>query len=63
VETALTAPFLADPDFRAWALAQIPLGRFGTVDEVACVIAFLASPASSLITGVNLLADGGWTAR
>lgn len=63
VETSMTAPFLADPDFRAWALAQIPLGRFGTVDEVASAIAFLASPAASLITGVNLLTDGGWTAR
>lgn len=44
-------------------LAQIPQGRMGTAEEVANAVAFLASPAASLITGVNLVADGGFTKR
>ncbi|MFT4520550.1 MAG: 3-oxoacyl-[acyl-carrier protein] reductase [Halioglobus sp.] len=44
-------------------LAQIPSGRFGSAEEIANSVAFLASPAASLITGVNLVADGGFTKR
>lgn len=63
IETALTRPYLADPAFRAEVLRQIPLGRIGTVEEVAAAVLFLASPAASLITGAGLLVDGGWTAQ
>jgi len=44
-------------------LAQIPRGSFGSAQEIANAVAFLASPAASLITGVNLVADGGFTKR
>jgi NAD(P)-dependent dehydrogenase (short-subunit alcohol dehydrogenase family) len=44
-------------------LADIPRGSMGTAEEVANAVAFLASPAASLITGVNLVADGGFTKR
>lgn len=44
-------------------LADQPTGRMGTAEEVANAVAFLASPAASLITGVNLVADGGFTKR
>jgi 3-oxoacyl-[acyl-carrier protein] reductase len=44
-------------------LAQMPTGRMGSAPEVANAVAFLASPAASLITGVNLIADGGFTKR
>ncbi len=40
-----------------------PLGRLGTPEEVARAVVFLASPAASLLTGVNLVADGGYTKR
>jgi 3-oxoacyl-[acyl-carrier protein] reductase len=48
-----------------WAVPQkavTALGRFGTVDEVAALVAFIASPESSYITGANLTADGGTNA-
>lgn len=44
-------------------VGQIPLGRMGTDAEVARAVAFLASPASSFTTGVNLVIDGGFTKR
>jgi 3-oxoacyl-[acyl-carrier protein] reductase len=48
-----------------WAVPQkavTALGRFGTVDEVAALVAFIASPESSYITGANLTVDGGTNA-
>jgi NAD(P)-dependent dehydrogenase (short-subunit alcohol dehydrogenase family) len=62
VTTPLTKPFFDDPVFRKWVLDRIPLGRLGTVEEVAQAVVFLASPAASLVTGSTLLVDGGWTA-
>jgi len=44
-------------------LEQIPTGRMGTPEEVANVVTFLASPAASLVTGINLVADNGFTKR
>ncbi|MCA9911294.1 MAG: SDR family oxidoreductase, partial [Anaerolineae bacterium] len=51
-----------DPAKGAPMLAKIPLGRFGKTIEVADLILFLASPASDLICGENILIDGGYTA-
>jgi NAD(P)-dependent dehydrogenase (short-subunit alcohol dehydrogenase family) len=62
IDTPLVRPFFDDPTFRKWVLDRIPLGRLGTVEEVASAVVFLASPAASLVTGSSLLADGGWTA-
>jgi len=45
------------------ALGQCAIGRMGTPEEVARAVVFLASPAASLITGTNLVADGGFTKR
>lgn len=61
ITTDGTAPSLADPQFRQQVLAHIPLGRIGDPIDVAGTVVFLASPAASLITGANILVDGGWS--
>jgi 3-oxoacyl-[acyl-carrier protein] reductase len=49
-------------DWSAPQKANTALGRYGTVDEVAALVAFIASPESSYITGANLAVDGGTNA-
>jgi NAD(P)-dependent dehydrogenase (short-subunit alcohol dehydrogenase family) len=64
IETDGTSTALADPAFRADTIERIAaLHRIGAPREVSGAVVFLASPAASLITGVTLPIDGGWTAR
>ena len=62
IETAMTAGMFTDSAFKDWVTARIALGRVGQVEEVTGAIVFLASSASSLMTGSALMLDGGWTA-
>jgi len=63
IETPMTRPFLADENFRNDVLGKIKLGRLGRVEDLMGAIVFLASDASSLMTGTSLVVDGGWTAE
>ncbi|MBX3193987.1 MAG: SDR family oxidoreductase [Microbacteriaceae bacterium] len=51
-----------DSDFTARLASRVPLGRVGEPDEIAGAVVYLASPASSFVTGSTLTVDGGWTA-
>jgi NAD(P)-dependent dehydrogenase (short-subunit alcohol dehydrogenase family) len=63
LETPMTAPMFAKPEFAKWVMDRIPLGRLGQLDEVAAAVVFVASDAASLMTGASLVIDGGWTAQ
>ncbi len=63
IETPMTAGFLANPEFMANVLSKIKLGRLGRPEDVTGAVVFLASDASSLMTGTHILVDGGWTAE
>jgi NAD(P)-dependent dehydrogenase (short-subunit alcohol dehydrogenase family) len=63
IETPMTRPYFENEAFRDEVLAKIKLGRLGQLDEITGAIVFLASDASSLMTGAALVLDGGWTAE
>lgn len=63
VPTDLTTAFTGSPEITADYLAQMPLGRLGTPEDVAALVRFLAGPESSWITGQLVGVDGGHTLR
>ena len=58
-----TAPLRADADRSAAILDRIPAGRWGTPDDLAGPVVFLASAASDYVNGYTVAVDGGWLAR
>ena len=63
IETNMTRPMLADPQFGQSVLSKIPLGQLGQAQDVADAVVFLASSRARFVTGSSLLVDGGWTAQ
>ena len=63
VDTPMTKRFFKNKKFKKEIIEKIPLGRVAEVSDVATAVAFLASDASSMITGTSILVDGGWTAK
>ena len=60
IETPMTAPLEHLPELRNAELAHIPLGRFGSAQEVADAILFLSTSAASYVTGSTFAVDGGY---
>ncbi len=63
VYTPGTAERLDEPEYRSAVLERIPIGRVGTMTDVAAAVIYLASPAGGMVTGHVLVVDGGWTAQ
>ena len=63
IYTPGTAERLDNPEYLSGVLARLPIGRVGTINDVAAAVIYLASPAGALVTGTVLLVDGGWTAQ
>ena len=63
VETPMVKKFFKDKKFKTQLINNIPLGRLATESDIATAVVYLASNASSMITGSSLMIDGGWTAK
>lgn len=61
IATEMNTPLLQNPELSSWFLSRIPLGRWGRVEEVGKLAAFLCSEDAGFITGTDILIDGGWT--
>jgi NAD(P)-dependent dehydrogenase (short-subunit alcohol dehydrogenase family) len=61
--TDMNTPLLNDPEKYKAFVQRIPMGRWGELGEIAGPALFLASDASSFVTGSALFVDGGWTAQ
>jgi NAD(P)-dependent dehydrogenase (short-subunit alcohol dehydrogenase family) len=59
----MNKPLLNDPVKYQEFVKNLPIGRWGELDELAGLVVLLASPASSFMTGSSIYIDGGWTAR
>jgi len=62
ITTDMTAGVQSIEGIRKQLISRIPMSRFGSPDEVANAVLFLASPMASYITGHCLVVDGGWLA-
>jgi NAD(P)-dependent dehydrogenase (short-subunit alcohol dehydrogenase family) len=61
--TEMNQPLMNDPVAYQAFISKVPLGRWGNLDEIGGLIVFLASDASSFITGAPIVIDGGWTVQ
>ncbi|WP_411958568.1 SDR family NAD(P)-dependent oxidoreductase [Paracoccus homiensis] len=62
IRTPLTQSTFDNPDRAAWIMDKIKLPRVGEVQDIMGAVLYLASDASSMVTGTSMLIDGGWTA-
>jgi NAD(P)-dependent dehydrogenase (short-subunit alcohol dehydrogenase family) len=63
IGTDMNLQLVANPEVRAQFMANIPVGRWGKVEEIGALACYLCSESAAFITGTDILIDGGWTAR
>ena len=63
VETPMVKKFFKDKNFKKSVIENIPLGKVATEADIATAVVYLASDASSMMTGSSVVIDGGWTAK
>ena len=63
VETPMVKEFFKNNAFKKSVVNNIPLKKIATESDVATAVVYLASSASSMMTGTSLIIDGGWTAK
>ncbi len=61
--TEMNLPVMNNPEANTQFLSSIPVGRWGKVEDIGTLAAYLCSEAASFITGTDILIDGGWCAR
>lgn len=61
--TDMNLPLMNNPELNAQIVANVPLARWGKVEEIGALACYLCSDAAGFITGTDILIDGGWTAR
>jgi NAD(P)-dependent dehydrogenase (short-subunit alcohol dehydrogenase family) len=61
--TEMNLPVINNPEANAQFLSSIPVGRWGKVEDIGTLAAYLCSDAAGFITGTDILIDGGWCAR
>ena len=61
--TEMNAPVMNNPEANAQFLANLPVGRWGEIQEVGALACYLCSEFAGFITGTDILIDGGWTVK
>jgi NAD(P)-dependent dehydrogenase (short-subunit alcohol dehydrogenase family) len=61
--TDMNTELINNPELNARFLANLPVGRWGSAEEIGALACYLCSDAAGFITGTDILIDGGWTAR
>ena len=63
IHTEINEALFRDPAVRQWFLDRVPLGRLGRPEEIGALAVYLCSEEAGLITGADILIDGGWCAQ
>ena len=63
IGTEMNLALMNNPEVNAQFVANLPVGRWGKVEEIGALACYLCSDAAAFITGTDILIDGGWTAR
>lgn len=61
--TDINHAVMNDPEANAQFLANLPVGRWGKIEEIGALACYLCSDLAGFITGTDIVIDGGWTAR